>query len=101
MGKAVGIKQLKARLSEYLRLVKAGETVLVTDRDDVIAEIRPPRGPRPEREGLSDVLDALAEAGEVTRAAHAKEGWKWKAPGLGLSPGTARRVLDEVRGERP
>ena len=39
--KAVGIKTLKARLSEYLRLVKAGETVLITERDQVIAEIKP------------------------------------------------------------
>jgi prevent-host-death family protein len=30
--KAVGIKQLKAHLSEYVRLAKAGETVLVTER---------------------------------------------------------------------
>ena len=28
---------LKARLSEYVRLVKAGETILVTDRDEVVA----------------------------------------------------------------
>ena len=34
--KAVGVKNLKAKLSEYLRAVKAGETLLVTDRDEVI-----------------------------------------------------------------
>jgi antitoxin (DNA-binding transcriptional repressor) of toxin-antitoxin stability system len=38
--KVVGVKQPKARLSEYVRLVKAGETILVTDRDDVVAELR-------------------------------------------------------------
>ena len=38
--KAVGVKQLKARLSEYLRLVKGGETLLVTERNDVIAGFR-------------------------------------------------------------
>jgi len=43
--KAVGVKQLKARLSEYLRAVKAGEIILVTDRDEVVAELRPARGP--------------------------------------------------------
>jgi len=41
--KAVGVKQLKARLSEYLRLTKAGETILVTERDEVVAELRPAR----------------------------------------------------------
>ncbi len=41
--RAVGVKELKNRLSEYLRLVAAGETVLVTDRDRVVAELAPPR----------------------------------------------------------
>ncbi len=40
--RTVGIKTLKNRLSEYLRLVAAGETILVTDRDRVVAELRPP-----------------------------------------------------------
>src|SRR5439155_759767 len=30
--KSVGVKQLKARLSEYIRLVRTGETVLITAR---------------------------------------------------------------------
>jgi hypothetical protein len=30
--KAVGVRELKNRLSEYLRLVKNGEEILVTDR---------------------------------------------------------------------
>lgn len=40
--RTVGIKLLKNRLSEYLRLVASGETILVTDRDRVVAELRPP-----------------------------------------------------------
>lgn len=40
--KVVGIKELKNKLSEYLRLVKSGEVVLVTDRGDVVAELRAP-----------------------------------------------------------
>lgn len=40
--RAVGLKLLKNRLSEYVRLVAGGETVLVTDRDRVVAEIVPP-----------------------------------------------------------
>jgi len=38
--KAVGIRELKNRLSEYLRLVQGGEEVLVTDRGEVVAELR-------------------------------------------------------------
>ncbi len=44
--RAVGVKVLKNRLSEYLRIAAAGETVLVTDRDKIVAEIRPPGGGR-------------------------------------------------------
>ena len=41
--RAVGLKILKNRLSEYVRLAAGGETVLVTDRDRVVAELVPPR----------------------------------------------------------
>ncbi len=61
--RAVGVKVLKNKLSEYVRLAESGETVLVTDRDRVVAELGPPR---PGRAPL--VADALlAEA--------VREGW--------------------------
>jgi antitoxin (DNA-binding transcriptional repressor) of toxin-antitoxin stability system len=40
--RAIGIRELKNKLSEYVRLVEAGESVLVTDRGRVVAELRPP-----------------------------------------------------------
>ncbi len=56
--RSVGLKVLKNRLSEYVRLVEGGESVLITNRDRVIAEIVPPR------EGRSATIDdvELAEA---------------------------------------
>ena len=61
--RAVGVKVLKDRLSEYVRLAASGETVLVTDRDRVVAELGPPRPGR-----AATVADALlAEA--------VREGW--------------------------
>jgi antitoxin (DNA-binding transcriptional repressor) of toxin-antitoxin stability system len=44
--RAVGLKVLKNKLSEYVRLAESGETVLVTDRDRVVAEIVPPERTR-------------------------------------------------------
>ena len=41
--RSVGLKILKNKLSEYVRLAAGGETVLITDRDTVVAEIVPPR----------------------------------------------------------
>jgi antitoxin (DNA-binding transcriptional repressor) of toxin-antitoxin stability system len=56
--RAVGLKTLKNKLSEYVRLVANGETVLVTDRDRVVAELAPPHAGR--GEVLADAM--LAEA---------------------------------------
>ncbi len=44
----VGLKTLKNKLSEYVRLAAAGETVVVTDRGRTVAEIVPPRNERVE-----------------------------------------------------
>ena len=38
--KVVGIRELKDHLSEYVRLVTAGEELLLTDRGEVVAELR-------------------------------------------------------------
>jgi antitoxin (DNA-binding transcriptional repressor) of toxin-antitoxin stability system len=100
MAKAVGVKQLKSRLSEYLRLVKAGETVFITDRDEIVAELRPARRQTRAVETLEDVLDALAETGDITRASAPREGWTGRIPGLGLPSGTAAALLDDLRAER-
>jgi antitoxin (DNA-binding transcriptional repressor) of toxin-antitoxin stability system len=56
--RAVGLKVLKNKLSEYVRLAAGGETVLVTDRDRVVAELVPPRAGRSSL--LSDAM--LADA---------------------------------------
>jgi prevent-host-death family protein len=39
--RSVGIRQLRDRLSEYVRLAEAGEVVLVTDRDRPVARLTP------------------------------------------------------------
>ena len=44
--RAVGLKTLKNKLSEYVRIAARGETILVTDRDRVVAEQVPPREER-------------------------------------------------------
>ena len=39
----VGLKILKNKLSEYVRLAAAGETIIITDRNRAVAEIGPIR----------------------------------------------------------
>jgi antitoxin (DNA-binding transcriptional repressor) of toxin-antitoxin stability system len=96
--KAVGVKQLKARLSEYLRHVRAGETILIIDREEVVAELRPAmrRAPR-DHDSIKELLDSLARRGDITRAGLPKGKWTWKVAGMGLAPGTAAELLDRAR----
>lgn len=56
--RSVGLKVLKNKLSEYVRLAAAGETVLISDRNTVVAELVPPSETR--SRSLPDAL--LADA---------------------------------------
>src|SRR6516164_953027 len=59
------LRELKNRLSEYVRDVRSGEGVLVTDRREVVAELIPPRQPIDEH-GVPSPLVALARRGQLT-----------------------------------
>jgi antitoxin (DNA-binding transcriptional repressor) of toxin-antitoxin stability system len=59
----VGTKDLKNRLSHYLRRVREGEVVRVTDRGQVVAEIRAVQPPDQE-DGA--ILAELEAAGVLT-----------------------------------
>lgn len=91
--RSVGLKVLKNRLSEYVRLAAGGEVVLVTDRDKVVAELRPPSGRGPL------VTDAyLAQAvreGIITPPLMTRDG-----PPERLPVGPLRNVLDELDRDR-
>ena len=65
--RSVGIRELKNRLSEYLRRVRAGEEVLVTDRGEVVAELRLPRA-KVRDGGLDPSLEAAVARGTISRA---------------------------------
>ena len=59
----VGTKALKNHLSLYLRRVRAGETVTVTDRGVAVAELR---GVSREGDSITEQLQRLADEGLVT-----------------------------------
>jgi antitoxin (DNA-binding transcriptional repressor) of toxin-antitoxin stability system len=92
--RAIGLKVLKNRLSEYVRLAASGETVLVTDRDRVVAELTPPEKNR--SPVLADAL--LAEA--------VRRGWITPPalPAAGVPPRKPvmpfRRLLRELEQDR-
>ncbi len=95
--RVVGIKALKNGLSEYLRAVGAGETVLVTDRNRVVAELRPPSQGR----SVSPADAFLAEAvrrGWVTPPPLAASGVPPRRPMAKFTE--IMRELDRDRDER-
>jgi antitoxin (DNA-binding transcriptional repressor) of toxin-antitoxin stability system len=57
--KSVGLRELKNRLSRYVRLVRGGHVLAVTDRGHVVAELRPP-GELPPGSGIDAALARLA-----------------------------------------
>lgn len=59
----VGARELKIRLGTYLRRVRQGQTLVVTDRGEPVAELRP----LSEAGGTEAVLARLAAIGAVTR----------------------------------
>jgi antitoxin (DNA-binding transcriptional repressor) of toxin-antitoxin stability system len=92
--RAVGLKVLKNRLSEYVRIAASGETILVTDRERVVAELVPPREGR--AESTQDAL--LADA--------VRKGWLTPAVGSAGGPAPRRPVttlsvlLEELADDR-
>jgi len=97
----VGIRELKNRLSEYVRLVKGGEeVVMVTDRGEVVAELRAPEVPS------NDLLMQYPGLVEMVRRGLIRLPSRPHRPGLYprlpsvTPPGTAQRLLDEEREDR-
>ena len=97
--KTVGIRELKNRLSEYLRLVRSGETVLVTDRGEVVAELAVP-GDRAADPAVPPGLVALARQGLVLLATRTDSAEYPPLPLPQKSPGLAAQLLDDERGPR-
>jgi len=95
--KTVGIRELKNRLSEYVREVRLGERVLVSDRGLIVAELREANAEP--NEGVPSGLAALAKDGQVTLASI--EGppiyRKLRRVAAGLS---TRQILSTDRGTR-
>jgi antitoxin (DNA-binding transcriptional repressor) of toxin-antitoxin stability system len=95
--KAVGVKMLKARLSEYLRLVKAGEIVLVMDRDEVVAELRPANRQRAAPSTLEEGLELMAASGQATLRSEEMHNWTGPAKSFRLKGISSKALLDKLR----
>jgi len=79
----VKVSVLKNRLSHYLRLVRHGETVLVSDRDHVIARIEPAGDMTSSGTDDPSWLDDLERRGIVRRGTgKLPRGWLGRRPAV-------------------
>ena len=90
MSRTVGVAELRQNLSRYLREVRRGERLVVTDRNKPVAELGPPA-----TSGAD--LDRLIAGGRVTRPIRRGLPEPLKLDG---DPYALSRALDEIRGER-
>ena len=98
--KTVGVRELKNRLSEYLRAVRGGESLLVTDRGEVVAALSPLGHAQPDT-SIPAGLVALARRGIVTIGAPSESASLYKAlPRRQPRKLSAAELLDEERGSR-
>jgi antitoxin (DNA-binding transcriptional repressor) of toxin-antitoxin stability system len=88
------ISELKNRLSHYLARVRRGESILVLDRDRVIARIEPAGRSPSEPTDDSRWLDELERRGVVRRGTRPlPRGWLARRPKLKAD--LLRALLDE------
>lgn len=83
----VTVRELKSRLSEYLRRVAVGEEVVVTSRGREVARLVPPRTPR---------RAASTEAELIARF----RSLPWVRPGSGKKPALPKPLLHIGKGEK-
>jgi antitoxin (DNA-binding transcriptional repressor) of toxin-antitoxin stability system len=97
--KTVGVRELKNRLSEYIRQVRSGEGVLVTDRGEVVAELSPP-GHMAADISVPPGLAALARRGLATLGSRGDVALYPALPRRRRGRYRAAQLLDEERGNR-
>ena len=91
--KSVNIAELKNRLSVYLNEVKAGEEILVRDRNQPVARIVPIVRSRDEDEELL----ALASRGKLRLGEGVLDESFWEMPAPRVSAAALRSAVDQER----
>jgi len=92
--KVISVTELKAKLSEQLRKVKAGEAVTITERGHPIAVMKPLQ-----EESLDHEMAELLEAGLARAATRALPADFWKIQRPSDPEASVRAALLEEREE--
>lgn len=95
----VGIRELKNRLSAYVRKVEAGDVVIVTDRGRIVAELVPPG--HVAHHGIHPGLLELARRDGLRLPTRPRDPAAFPAmPPADLGGQTIQDLIDEERGDR-
>lgn len=98
--KTVNIGALKDQLSAYLRLVKNGEEVLVSERNVPVAKIVPITRPNPDDNDYEAEEAYLIATGQMRPALEELDHEEfWKLPRPTVSDEAVKEALDWVRGK--
>jgi antitoxin (DNA-binding transcriptional repressor) of toxin-antitoxin stability system len=96
--RSVDLKDLKNKLRDYIGFAAAGEIVLVTDDNRVIAEIVPPRPGRPLGMAKEDIISRGIREGWITPAKNPSTGPLPRKPVMTFEE--LMKDLDESRADR-
>jgi prevent-host-death family protein len=91
---STGIRELKNKLSHYVRQIEAGKRVAVTAHGRVVAELVPPGAGT---SGSSRYEELVAAGIIVPAIEHDEAPPEW--PDIRLSRGTVAELIDSDRGE--
>ena len=96
----ITISQLKARLSAYLKKVRAGQTILILDRDEPVARLEPVAGDRAAGPTDDERLTRLERAGLLRRATRPLDLQRLRTLSLRADTSLLQAVLEERRDAR-
>lgn len=97
----VGIRELKDKLSAYVRKVEAGDVVIVTDRGRVVAELVPPGSRRPAVDVHAGLLELARRDGLRLPTRSLPAGFFDRPrPRVDLGGLTVKDLIDWERGDR-
>jgi prevent-host-death family protein len=96
----VGIKTLKNKISEYLRLVEKGERIVITKHHKVVAEIVPPLL-KVSDSACERKMNELAAEGKIIRAKRKESRIdELLASDKTATPDDWQSIYEEVRSDR-
>lgn len=94
---AVGLRELKAKLSSYVQRAREGELILVTERGKVVSELRPPTKLREIPDELLGI-QPLIDRGELTLGRDHDVSF-YKKSQITVKAGTGRELIDMLRAD--